>query len=246
MLLASTIGVAGFGFADDGLAISATSASVPRSAPLPPKRPDIPQRRSDDRRAQEPKSRAAATSSACVALLHKHGAEFDVMPPQAGADACKIDEPVAWRGVKAHGGISISLDAAVTVRCALAVQLTLWVRDDLAPITERFGYRLRRLVGVGGQECRARNRQSGARISEHATGNAFDVRKLEAEDGTLIDIVKNGGSARRPLRDEIRASACARFTTVLGSGSDGFHEDHLHVDLRVRRGGRRLCQWDVH
>jgi hypothetical protein len=32
---------------------------------------------------------------------------------------------------------------------------------------------------------------------------------------------------------------------VLGPGSDGYHEDHVHVDLAVRRGGHRMCQWDV-
>jgi hypothetical protein len=38
---------------------------------------------------------------------------------------------------------------------------------------------------------------------------------------------------------------CARFTTVLGPGSDGYHEDHVHVDLAERRGGYRICEWDV-
>jgi hypothetical protein len=32
---------------------------------------------------------------------------------------------------------------------------------------------------------------------------------------------------------------------VLGPGSDGYHEDHVHVDLAERRGGYRMCQWDV-
>ena len=36
-----------------------------------------------------------------------------------------------------------------------------------------------------------------------------------------------------------------RFSTVLGPGSDGYHENHIHVDLAERRGGYRMCQWDV-
>ena len=43
----------------------------------------------------------------------------------------------------------------------------------------------------------------------------------------------------------MRVSACRHFTTVLGPGSDGYHEDHVHVDLAERRNGFRLCQWDV-
>ena len=32
---------------------------------------------------------------------------------------------------------------------------------------------------------------------------------------------------------------------MLGPGSDGYHEDHIHVDLAQRRSDYRLCQWDV-
>jgi hypothetical protein len=44
----------------------------------------------------------------------------------------------------------------------------------------------------------------------------------------------------------VKRGACARFSTVLGPGSDGFHEDHIHVDLMEGAPGRfKMCQWDV-
>ncbi len=43
----------------------------------------------------------------------------------------------------------------------------------------------------------------------------------------------------------LRKEACAKFTTVLGPGSDGYHEEHIHLDLAERRNGYRICQWDV-
>jgi len=43
----------------------------------------------------------------------------------------------------------------------------------------------------------------------------------------------------------MKAAVCNRFTTVLGPGSDGYHEDHIHMDRADRRGGYRLCQWDL-
>jgi hypothetical protein len=49
----------------------------------------------------------------------------------------------------------------------------------------------------------------------------------------------------KDFRDDLRMTACAAFTTVLGPGSDGFHEDHVHIDLLQRRNGYRTCQWDV-
>ena len=34
--------------------------------------------------------------------------------------------------------------------------------------------------------------------------------------------------------------------SVLGPGSDGYHEEHVHVDLMPRRPGRfAMCQWQV-
>jgi hypothetical protein len=46
-------------------------------------------------------------------------------------------------------------------------------------------------------------------------------------------------------REGIRASACARFSTVLGPGSDGYHEEHIHLDLAERHNNYKVCQWNV-
>ena len=43
----------------------------------------------------------------------------------------------------------------------------------------------------------------------------------------------------------LKDSACARFSTVLGPGSDGYHEDHVHLDLAQRHNGYKICQWSL-
>jgi len=53
-------------------------------------------------------------------------------------------------------------------------------------------------------------------------------------------------AAPRALREIVLQSVCARFTTVLGPGSDWYHEDHIHLDLSERRSGYRICQWNVY
>ena len=73
--------------------------------------------------------------------------------------------------------------------------------------------------------------------------NALDIRTLRLGDGKAIH--PTDPHVSREFRESLRASVCARFSTVLGPGSDGFHEDHIHVDLAERRGGYRICQWDV-
>jgi hypothetical protein len=32
---------------------------------------------------------------------------------------------------------------------------------------------------------------------------------------------------------------------VLGPGSDGYHEEHIHLDIAERSHGYRICQWNV-
>ena len=49
----------------------------------------------------------------------------------------------------------------------------------------------------------------------------------------------------RDFREKIRENVCARFATVLGPGSDGYHEEHVHVDLAERRNNYKICQWNV-
>ncbi|HEX5846278.1 MAG TPA: extensin family protein, partial [Rhodoplanes sp.] len=58
-------------------------------------------------------------------------------------------------------------------------------------------------------------------------------------------VVLTEASADRALRSVVATSACARFSTVLGPGSDSSHQDHIHLDLIERRSGFRICQWNV-
>ncbi len=47
------------------------------------------------------------------------------------------------------------------------------------------------------------------------------------------------------MRESVLHSVCARFVTVLGPGSDWYHEDHIHLDLMEQHNKYRICQWDV-
>ena len=49
----------------------------------------------------------------------------------------------------------------------------------------------------------------------------------------------------RDVRETVLHSVCARFSTVLGPGSDGYHEDHIHLDLMERHNNYKICEWNV-
>ena len=81
------------------------------------------------------------------------------------------------------------------------------------------------------------------RLSEHGRANALDVRAFKLANGQSISLTDR--TVSRELRESVLHSMCARFTTVLGPGSDGYHEDHIHLDLMERRNNYKICQWDV-
>ena len=92
-------------------------------------------------------------------------------------------------------------------------------------------------------ECRGRNRVPGAKISEHGKANALDVRALKLANGKAIELTDV--NVDKAFREDLRKTACGRFSTILGPGSDGYHEEHIHFDLIERRNNYKICEWDV-
>ena len=126
----------------------------------------------------------------------------------------------------------------------MAEAVARWVREDVAAAVQGLGAPLRSIDNYASFDCRGRNNIVGARLSEHGRANALDIRSLKLADGKVVKLVDP--HVMRDFREGMKKSVCARFSTVLGPGSDGYHEDHVHVDLMDRAPGRfRMCQWDV-
>jgi hypothetical protein len=106
-----------------------------------------------------------------------------------------------------------------------------------------FGTSLKSIDNYASYDCRGRNRVAGAKLSEHGRGNALDMRSLKFANGKAVGLTDP--QVAKEFREDLRRRTCARFSTVLGPGSDGYHEDHVHVDLALRRSGHRMCQWEV-
>jgi hypothetical protein len=119
-----------------------------------------------------------------------------------------------------------------------------WIRTDMAPLARNFGSTISELDNFDSFECRGRNRVAGALLSEHGRANALDVRAFKLANGRSISLTDR--TVPRELRENVLHSACARFATVLGPGSDWYHEDHIHLDLMERRNNYRICQWNVY
>jgi hypothetical protein len=170
-------------------------------------------------------------------------AVIEPMPRLVGPGACGGRDMVQIKALQRAGHVRIEIRPAPVLRCEMAESFATWIQDEADPLLRQAGMALRGVDNFDDFECRGRNRVLGAKLSEHGKGNAIDVRSFTLADGRSIGLTDVAVS--KDLRAALRVSACARFTTVLGPGSDGHHEGHIHLDLAERRNGYRICQWDV-
>jgi hypothetical protein len=153
--------------------------------------------------------------------------------------------PMGRGAIAALGPVEIK--PAATLACPMVSALDRWIIDSVQPAARRwFRQPVAEIRQISAYSCRGMNGQPGARISEHAFGNALDISSFTLADGRKIT-VKNGwrGSPEEQgfLRD-VQGAACEQFNTVLAPGSNRFHYDHFHVDLMRRRSGNRICNPD--
>lgn len=170
-------------------------------------------------------------------------AAVERMPRLIGPGACGGGDMVRVDAVFVDGGQRVAIKPAPYLRCPMAEQFATWVRDEAAPRAATLGAALKAVDTYDDFECRGRNRQARGKLSEHGKGNAVDVRGFTLADGRFMALTDSHAS--KDVRESLRDSACARFTTVLGPGSDGYHEAHIHLDLIERHNGYRICQWAV-
>jgi hypothetical protein len=156
--------------------------------------------------------------------------------------------PLSPRGQYTGSVGPVEIKPAATLACPIVSALDQWIAGSVQPAARRwFGQPVAEIRQISAYSCRGMNGQAGARISEHAFGNALDISSFTLADGRRIT-VKNGwrGSPEEQgfLRD-IQGAACEQFTTVLAPGSNRFHYDHIHVDLMRRDSGRTICNPDA-
>jgi hypothetical protein len=182
--------------------------------------------------------------SACRLALTESVAIAPSIPSITGPGACGGDDLVRLEAVVLPDNKGrVAVKPAAVLRCTMASAIADWIRNDMAPLAEAQGTRLSDLDNFDSYDCRGRNGVVGAILSEHGRANALDVRALKLASGGSIALTDR--SVPREVRETVLHSACKRFTTVLGPGSDGYHEDHIHLDLAERRSGYRICQWEV-
>ncbi|CTQ48167.1 extensin-like domain-containing protein [Jannaschia donghaensis] len=153
--------------------------------------------------------------------------------PVNGSGACGIPNPVR---VTAVGGVALS--RPTRMNCATAVALDDWVRQGVLPTVGRTGGGAVALQVAAGYSCRTRNSRAGAKLSEHAKGNAIDISAITLANGERLTVLSDWGrGAKGRMLRTLWQRACGPFGTVLGPESDRYHRDHFHFDVAGYRSG---------
>lgn len=232
-----------------GVASTDANAKVPLPRPRPVEAPAAEHPEPDgaaDQAApsQEPADAKPPELSACRRALTESIAIAPSIPPIKAPGGCGGEDLVRLEAIVLSPTQRVSLKPAAILRCTMAAAVADWVRTDMAPLAASLGTTISELDNFDSFECRGRNRVKGAKLSEHGLANALDVRGMTFANGNTLSLTDR--TVSREVREKVLASVCTRFTTVLGPGSDWYHEDHIHLDLAQRRNNYKLCQWGVY
>ena len=223
------------------LLTAAPALAVASNVPLPRSRPAPP---AEAASAPEPSAPEAAAPTACRLRLTAALAIAPSLPPITGPGECGAPDVVRLEAVVLEDQSRVAMAPPAILRCTMAEAIVSWVREEAAPRALELGSPLKSVANLASFDCRGRNRIVGAKLSEHGKANALDIHSLKLADGKVLELTDP--QVPKDFREGLRASVCARFMTVLGPGSDGYHEDHVHVDLAERRNNYRICEWNVH
>jgi hypothetical protein len=228
-------------------AIPVAMAQEP-TPPLPPPRPDRLPTSVSEPRAEKPLPNESVAArkvdpekeraeEACLGRLKQLGLKFESRP-LVQEKSCGIENPVLVSGLPNGVGVA----PALLMGCPAAEGISRWMGEVVTPEAERQlqSVPTKLLIGTS-YECR--DQRNGEKLSEHAFGNGLDVMGLEFAKRAPVTIGKHGeDSPEATFEMAIRKGACPIFNTVLGPGSDADHGNHLHLDLRQRKGDYRICQ----
>ncbi len=146
-------------------------------------------------------------------------------PMRSTVKGCGIAQPVS---VTSIAGVTFS--PAPTIDCDEAVALSQWVSGALQPA---FNGQVTKAEVADSYACRPRNNVRGNPVSVHGLGEAIDISGVVLKSGQQVIV-----TPRLDRRwQKARKDACGTFTVILGPGSDGYHENHIHFDVSQHGGG---------
>jgi hypothetical protein len=182
----------------------------------------------------------------CRDALKALGMSFETPPTLVDAGRCSVADPVKLDSFRA-GSESIAFPDGPVLNCNFALRFGTWLKDEGAPVARRTTRSaLDKFYTGPGYQCRGRNGDGSAKISEHGYGNAVDITFFKLKDGRTFQVkdALNPMSPAYQTLAEFRSSGCKYFSTVLGPGTNAAHAEHFHFDLgkHGKSGTYMICE----
>lgn len=189
---------------------------------------------------------AAAVDPDCHQRLAHLGVTFAPSPIAANASRCTLSDPVKLSSVTVDGS-KIEFPDQPTLNCPFAEAFARWIADKAEATVRREARSGLSLLYTGpGYQCRGRNGDGSAKLSEHGFGNAVDITFFKLQDGRTFQVADalNPVSPAYATLKSMRFTACERFSTVLGPGTNAAHANHFHFDngSHGKTGTYRICE----
>lgn len=151
------------------------------------------------------------------------------LPPiRSAIQGCNVPDAVLVTQIS-----GVVLNPPATINCEEARALSVWVRNGLQPA---FNNTILALNVADSYACRPRNNVRGNPVSVHGIGQAIDIAAFVTKSGRTYTVAQNYNAQIKAAQ----RSACGTFHTILGPGSDGYHENHIHFDVS-HHAGRDYC-----
>jgi hypothetical protein len=165
----------------------------------------------------------------CLADLRALGVRYESLPDRYFAGGCSATGAVKLIDI----GLPVSNLGAM--KCGVARTFAIWSREAIQRAARAWlDSTVAKVESFGTYSCRPVNGQPGNKLSEHGRANAVDISAFLLADGRRITVREGWNSPDPNVRAFLRAihkSACRRFQIVLGPDANGFHRDHLHMDM---------------
>jgi hypothetical protein len=219
--------------------LSPTISLTPHLAydvPLPVRRPkgiDVPLVESEQKPApmQIPETKVAMLGGQPGAGLAIGAlARMEPMAPIAKG-SCSVQRPYRLTALGPSG--RTALQPAAILDLDMVHGLVRWEEGMQAAAKATLGEPIAAIHVAASYHCRTMNHRRRARLSEHGKANAMDVSEFVTASGKRISVRADtrGAGPKASFIKAVRATTCDVFQVVLGPGSDGMHEDHIHMDL---------------
>jgi hypothetical protein len=166
----------------------------------------------------------------CRLALARAGLNFRTSAEKGAGTSCALEDAVQLTR------FSSAKILQEDTRCNIAARLYMWERNVVQPeALRRFGEGISEVTHFGSYNCRTIR---GSRyMSEHSTGNAFDISGFRLRSGKLISVLRDWDSGpRSDFLHAVHDGLCDYFNLVLSPDYNVDHKDHFHVDMGWVRG----------